>query len=182
SSHLKRLSTLDSSWVVSSQNGLNAHNHPAWLTLYLSACKLLDLMLALTATHLPQFQMYRWAFVGHIYSSSLPSTLDNKSHKNGNSSNSHILQNCDFVPHIARIAKLMNTKDESTSNSLNHRPGCLLLTNSSISTLMDLQPFFNTLISSSFNAAVAPPSDARNNYMDHIERVLERDFLEPLPT
>merc|ERR1711860_270517 len=64
SSHLKRLSTLDSSWVVSAgSNGLAAHNSPAWLNLYLSVCKLLDLALALPAQALPQFQMYRWAFV-----------------------------------------------------------------------------------------------------------------------
>ena len=64
SSHLKRLSTLDSSWVVSAgYNGLAAHNSPSWLGLYLSVCKLLDLSLALPAQHLPQFQMYQWAFV-----------------------------------------------------------------------------------------------------------------------
>ena len=38
-------------------------NSPAWLSLYLSVCKLLDLALALPAQALPQFQMYRWAFV-----------------------------------------------------------------------------------------------------------------------
>jgi len=36
----------------------------AWLQLYLYACKLLDLVIALPADQLPQFQMYRWAFVG----------------------------------------------------------------------------------------------------------------------
>lgn len=56
SSHLRRLQGLDSSWAVS--NGLNAHNHPAWLQLYLSACKLLDLAVALPADMLPQFQMW----------------------------------------------------------------------------------------------------------------------------
>merc|ERR1719342_1149987 len=62
--HLKKMSTLDSSWVVSAgANGLAAHNSPAWLSLYLSVCKLLDLALALPAQALPQFQMYRWAFV-----------------------------------------------------------------------------------------------------------------------
>lgn len=64
STHLKRLSTLDSSWVVSAGlNGLAAHNSPSWLGLYLSVCKLLDLALALPAQQLPQFQMYQWAFV-----------------------------------------------------------------------------------------------------------------------
>lgn len=36
----------------------------AWLQLYLFACKLLDLAIALPSDELPQFQMYRWAFVG----------------------------------------------------------------------------------------------------------------------
>ncbi|EDV20548.1 uncharacterized protein TRIADDRAFT_31695 [Trichoplax adhaerens] len=38
-------------------------NDSAWLPLYLSACKLLDLALALPSDKLPQFQTYRWAFV-----------------------------------------------------------------------------------------------------------------------
>ena len=41
----------------------DGNNSPAWLSLYLSVCKLLDLALALPAQALPQFQMYRWAFV-----------------------------------------------------------------------------------------------------------------------
>nr|XP_027235548.1 protein dopey-1 homolog [Penaeus vannamei] len=203
SSHLKRLSTLDSSWVFSSQNGLNAHNHPAWLTLYLAACKLLDLMLALPAQHLPQFQMYRWAFVGPV-----PTTdVEEKTEGAGNI----LLKSCDFVPHIARIAKLMADKPGSGKNKmLEHRPGELLLKMSSISTLLDLQPFFNTLTSPSFTPAAAtigqsPPgilssfpsstslpssgpssvsgtSATPNSSLAHIEAVIERDFLEPLPS
>ncbi|XP_071529639.1 protein DOP1A isoform X2 [Panulirus ornatus] len=202
SSHLKRLSTLDSSWVFSSQNGLNAHNHPAWLTLYLAACKLLDLMLALPAQHLPQFQMYRWAFVGPI-----PTTnTEEKSEGAGNI----LLKSCDFVPHIARIAKLMVDKPGSKNNkTLEHRPGQLMLTVSGISTLVDLQPFFNTLVSPTFTPAAATmgqtltggnlsfpssvtssgsgqssatPSSASNTNFADIEAVIERDFLEPLPS
>ena len=37
---------------------------PAWLSLYLSACKLLDLVTTLPADLVPQFQLYRWAFIG----------------------------------------------------------------------------------------------------------------------
>ncbi len=60
STHLKRLSTLDSSWVMSAgTNGLVAHNSPPWMALYLAVCKLLDLALCLPAYELPQFQMYR---------------------------------------------------------------------------------------------------------------------------
>ncbi|XP_050727465.1 protein dopey-1 homolog isoform X4 [Eriocheir sinensis] len=204
SSHLKRLSTLDSSWVFSTQNGLNAHNHPAWLTLYLAACKLLDLMLALPAQHLPQFQMYRWAFVGPIPTS-------NAEEMEG--AGTILLKSCDFVPHIARIAKLMANKTGPKNNRvLEYRPGHLMLTVTSINTLNDLQPFFNTLVSpcfapagasvnqphsSSFPSAAAPSGSGQTSSaasslsctstpstfsLAHIEAVIERDFLEPLPS
>ncbi|KAK7074310.1 Protein dopey-1, partial [Halocaridina rubra] len=189
SSHLKRLSTLDSSWVFSSQNGLNAHNHPAWLTLYLAACKLLDLMLALPAQHLPQFQMYRWAFVGPI--------PDTKNEERSEGAGNILLKSCDFVPHIARIAKLMADKPAVSGNSakmLEHRPGHLLLVKPSISTLTDLQPFFNTLVCPSFSPSASTvgystssctssgSGVALSSSLPHIEAVIERDFLEPLPS
>ncbi|XP_045609730.2 protein DOP1A isoform X1 [Procambarus clarkii] len=200
SSHLKRLSTLDSSWVFSSQNGLNAHNHPAWLTLYLSACKLLDLMLALPAQHLPQFQMYRWAFVGPIPTSDIEEKTEG--------AGSILLKSCDFVPHIARIAKLMADKTgNKNTRTLDHHPGQLMLTVSSISTLVDLQPFFNTLVLPTFTPAAATMGQATSgshipfsssvsssgsgqtaatslssSNFAHIEAVIERDFLEPLPS
>ncbi|XP_066988498.1 protein dopey-1 homolog isoform X3 [Macrobrachium rosenbergii] len=189
SSHLKRLSTLDSSWVFSSQNGLNARNHPAWLTLYLEACKLLDLMLALPAQHLPQFQMYRWAFVGPI-----PNV---KNEEKNEGAGNILLKSCDFVPHIARIAKLMADKPANNKNSnklLDHCPGHLLLTAPNISTLVDLQPFFNTLVSPSFtpvaatvghsttSSTVSTSGSGLSSSLSHIEAVIERDFLEPLPS
>ena len=140
SSHLKRMSTLDSSWVVSSgANGLAAHNSPAWLSLYLSVCKLLDLSLALPAHKLPQFQMYRWAFVsegtennnvdGLIETqpdgTSRPNRLVNGDDSanisdrdiSGTPSQTQITANCqkqlyqqDFVPYVVRVARLLIQK------------------------------------------------------------------------
>ena len=136
SSHLKRMSTLDSSWVVSAgANGLAAHNSPAWLSLYLSVCKLLDLALALPAHKLPQFQMYRWAFVsegtennnmGGRSSAQPERTKLSNPVMNGNqstnstdsdqvsssqtvkSSNGHKhLYQQDFVPYVVRVARLL---------------------------------------------------------------------------
>ena len=52
---LHRIASVDTTWAYS--NGLNAHNNPAWLRLYLSACKLLDLALVMPASLLPQFQL-----------------------------------------------------------------------------------------------------------------------------
>lgn len=55
-SHVQRIAALDSSWAHLG-NGLNAHNNPSWMQLYMSACKLLDLCLALPADRVPQFQL-----------------------------------------------------------------------------------------------------------------------------
>merc|ERR1719483_384533 len=68
SAHVARLSQLDSSWVSAAAAGpglglQNTANSPAWLGVYLGVCKLLDQAAALPADLLPQFQMYRWAFV-----------------------------------------------------------------------------------------------------------------------
>ena len=127
------MSTLDSSWVVSAgANGLAAHNSPAWLSLYLSVCKLLDLALALPAHQLPQFQMYRWAFVsegtennnvddiigGQSDSSSGRSSLTNGTEpitENGiggaGTKNSHKhMHHQDFVPYVVRVARLLLQK------------------------------------------------------------------------
>lgn len=64
----------DSSWSSQSNGGLSAPSarDSAWLQLYLYACKLLDLAIALPADELPQFQMYRWAFVGDPSDASSP--------------------------------------------------------------------------------------------------------------
>lgn len=50
----------------------------SWLQLYLYACKLLDLAMALPAENLPQFQMYKWAFIGGPVVAVSPSS-DNES-------------------------------------------------------------------------------------------------------
>ncbi|KAJ8674892.1 hypothetical protein QAD02_010678 [Eretmocerus hayati] len=94
SSHIKLLSALDSSWAVNANNGLQAHGHPHWLHLQLAAAKLVDLALLLPAHRLPQFQMYRWAFVGDAAAG----TIENNNLNSG------------FVPHITRIARLMEAK------------------------------------------------------------------------
>ena len=126
------MSTLDSSWVVSAgANGLAAHNSPAWLGLYLSVCKLLDLALALPANKLPQFQMYRWAFVSEgtennnvddVINSQSEGSSGNSSLTNGKEAASEndlgsASKNChkhlhqqDFVPYVVRVARLLLQK------------------------------------------------------------------------
>lgn len=98
---------MDSSWVTSQSNGLAAHNNPSWMQLYLEACKLLDLAIALPADSLPQFQMYRWAFVGGDSTNSINGM--NKSALHPTSLNSSPSQS-PFEPHVVRIDNLMNAK------------------------------------------------------------------------
>ena len=66
---MSRVSQLDSGWVAAATAagaglGLQStSSNPHWLSVYLGVCKLLDQAVALPAHLLPQFQMYRWAFV-----------------------------------------------------------------------------------------------------------------------
>ena len=107
SSHIQRLSNLDSSWVTNQVNGLAAHNNPQWLQLYLAACKLLDIAMAMPADSLPQFQMYRWAFVGgNKDANNGLSNGVNKSALHPNSNQTYP----PFEPHVVRINNLMNSK------------------------------------------------------------------------
>ena len=105
--------------------GLGLHstaNNPAWLAVYLGVAKLLDQAVVLPADQLPQFQMYRWAFVregevsrrcegrgeDYLLTCSLQETEADLSQVSNNNGPLHQ----DFVPHVARISKLMKTKVE----------------------------------------------------------------------
>ncbi len=101
------MANLDSSWVVSNSNGLAAHNNPQYMQLYLAACKLLDLAIAMPADALPQFQMYRWAFVGGNREAT---NLSNGINKSALHPNSTITASNPFEPHVLRIDNLMNSK------------------------------------------------------------------------
>ncbi|XP_034191281.1 protein DOP1 homolog isoform X3 [Osmia lignaria lignaria] len=158
SSHIKLLSALDSSWAVNASNGLQAHGHPHWLQLQLAAAKLLDLALLLPAHRLPQFQMYRWAFVGDSAAGCM---------ENNNLSS-------DFVPHITRIAKLMDSKYKQEPNPVKATAGELLLTSNNIRSLQDLHYFFTTLSRRSSDTQ-APLN------ITQLETVIEQDFLEKMP-
>ena len=112
------MSTLDSSWVISTgASALAAHNSPAWRALYLSVCKLLDLALALPAQTLPQFQMYRWAFVSE---STTEEVLEKNSQEEANggaveaavamAKEGLVHPQQDFVPYVVRVARLLLQK------------------------------------------------------------------------
>lgn len=169
SSHIRLLSALDSSWVVNSNNGLHAHGHPHWLQLQLAAAKLLDMAILLPAHRLPQFQMYRWAFVGAAQSCGL----------NNNQMEDEMPRSPDFVPHVMRIARLMDQKFQDSVPPIPSRSmGQLLLVNSSIKSLQELHQFFTAL--SVYSPTITMADSAVS--LSEFEAVIERDFLENLPT
>lgn len=192
------LSGLDTAWVTNTNNGLHAHGHPSWRNVQLETAKLLELGCVLPATILPHFQMYRWAFVGsqHDYCST--------DIVNGNEHDAQPLSK--FIPHVTRIAQLMDFRYTSHSpvcstqsdgfatnfnsisltqtNNNTLKGSHLVLTCQSIANLQDLYGFFSTLCirwpnSHHFNAN--PEKDVKN-IMAEIEQVLSLDFLEKLPT
>ncbi|CAG5136270.1 unnamed protein product [Candidula unifasciata] len=202
---IEKIAALDSSWAHLG-NGLNAHNNPAWLQLYLNACKLLDLCLALPADQVPQFQLYRWAFVGLADEEGPCLEKETSWHNNSY-----------FTPHISRLSHLLNNKLKKQPILLKTHPGRPLLTLHRLQTLSELQPFFSTLCDSvqsqgsvcvkhqgpqkEGSASPAAPlvlgkkqesheaadgADTSRNQLvlesnkAYIEKWLERDFLEPL--
>jgi hypothetical protein len=176
--HIKLLSTLDASWSTNSNNGLHALGHPHWLRLQLATAKLLDLALLLPAVSLPQFQMYRWAFVGDDLERLHPSP------------------GVSFIPHVVRIANLMDKKFTDTQiETLPMKRNELLLTMNSINQLKDLHSFFKTLslcsnrhrtecskITTSDHSLNDRQSDKKlNMILEKIDKIVEMDFLDKIP-
>ncbi|ESO88953.1 hypothetical protein LOTGIDRAFT_154021 [Lottia gigantea] len=201
---LQRIAALDSSWAHLG-NGLNAHNNPAWLQLYLSVCKLLDLCLALPADSVPQFQLYRWAFIGAAAGEDdVEDELEVKKEVKDKR-----LMAPSFVPHIVRLSKLLNIRLQREPGLIKRIPGRPLLSLTYLRSLVELQPFFNTLCHasqiernfSSHNHSnnVMPKSrsapifdelsasyvhdwqsDLPKSNLQFIEELVERDFLDPI--
>ncbi|XP_061214335.1 protein dopey-1 isoform X2 [Neopsephotus bourkii] len=177
-------------------NGFStSYNSQRWLNLYLSACKFLDLALALPSENLPQFQMYRWAFIPEASDDSGLEVRRQGTHQR------------EFKPYVVRLAKLLrkkakkNPEDDSSGKALSWEPGHLLLTIYTVRSIEQLLPFFNVL-SQVFNSKVTsrcvghsgspvlypncfptkdikmenlkPSSKARQK----IEEMVEKDFLE----
>ncbi|XP_071819814.1 protein DOP1A-like isoform X3 [Apostichopus japonicus] len=188
-SALRRVATADiASFFTSSSSGPNGGDllrHKSWLGLYLSACKLLDLALCLPSEDLPQFQVYKWAFVGE---------------------NPQSASETQFIPHVARVAKLLRAKKNngplqpSMDRSHIGRP---YLSMTQIKSIDELLPFFNSLCSQDHSyrttsAAAAVDSNVKTEKSllesslrseegglaltdkDYIERLIERDFIVPL--
>ncbi|KAL1781469.1 dopey-1 isoform X1 [Sigmodon hispidus] len=178
-------------------NGFStSYNSQRWLNLYLSACKFLDLALALPSENLPQFQMYRWAFI--------PEASDDS----GLEVRRQGIHQREFKPYVVRLAKLLrkrakkNPEEDSSGRTLGWEPGHLLLTLCTMRSMEQLLPFFNVL-SQVFNSKVTsrcgghsgspvlysnsfPNKDMKlenhkafsSKARQKIEELIEKDFLE----
>ncbi|NXU45921.1 DOP1 protein, partial [Drymodes brunneopygia] len=178
-------------------NGFStSYNSQRWLNLYLSACKFLDLALALPSENLPQFQMYRWAFIPEASDDSGLEVRRQGTHQR------------EFKPYVVRLAKLLrkkakkNPEEEGSGKTLSWEPGHLLLTIYTVRSIEQLLPFFNVL-SQVFNSKVTsrcvghsgspvlypncfPSKDIKMENLktfsskarQKIEEMVEKDFLE----
>ncbi|NXK00175.1 DOP1 protein, partial [Corythaixoides concolor] len=178
-------------------NGFStSYNSQRWLNLYLSACKFLDLALALPSENLPQFQMYRWAFIPEASDDSGLEVRRQGTHQR------------EFKPYVVRLAKLLrkkakkNPEEDSSGKPLSWEPGHLLLTIYTVRSIEQLLPFFNVL-SQVFNSKVTsrcvghsgspvlypncfPSKDIKMENLktfsskarQKIEEMVEKDFLE----
>lgn len=186
--------------TYSGGNGFStSYNSQRWLNLYLSACKLLDLALTLPPESLPQFQMYRWAFIPEASDDSGLEVRRQGTHQR------------EFKPYVVRLAKLLrkrakkNPEEDCSTRTLSWEPGHLMLTLYVIRSIEQLLPFFN-LLSQVFNSKCSSrsgpayshnPTDASfHNQKDshklesqkvfwsrarqNIEEMVEKDFLEGL--
>ncbi|XP_056261992.1 protein dopey-1 isoform X3 [Pseudoliparis swirei] len=184
--------------TYSGGNGFStSYNSQRWLNLYLSACKLLDLALALPPESLPQFQMYRWAFIPEASDDSGLEVRRQGTHQR------------EFKPYVVRLAKLLrkrakkNPEEDCSTRTLSWEPGHLTLTLYVIRSMEQLLPFFN-LLSQVFNSKASyrtgpayshNPADASFHNEGHklesqkvfwsrarqnIEEMVEKDFLEGL--
>lgn len=132
--------------------------------LFLYTCKLLDMVLALPADSLPQFQMYRWSFIG---------------------------AGDDFEPHLVRIERRL-TELSACPSILPYRSHYPILTLNKISNLLDLHPFFKTLVKVNrceYEQALEqqtggdqtlsgqPSAAAYDDPIKFIDAILENDFL-----
>ncbi|XP_055019947.1 protein dopey-1 [Boleophthalmus pectinirostris] len=186
--------------TYSGGNGFStSYNSQRWLNLYLSACKLLDLALTLPPESLPQFQMYRWAFI--------PEASDD-SGLEGRRQGTHQRE---FKPYVVRLAKLLrkrakkNPEEDCSTRTLSWEPGHLMLTLYVIRSLEQLLPFFN-LLSQVFNSKCSSrtgpayshnlsdasfPGNKEGHKLEsqkvfwsrarqNIEEMVEKDFLEGL--
>lgn len=172
-----------------------------WDDMYLSACKLLDLILCLPSQCVPQFQLYKWSFIGDVAAS----TPHNGLTKNNFHPRMHIrpstagtpvdaepepIEDTFFVPHCVRIQRLFSelypARKERMQTIIPEKP---LLNITRLKSLEQLQPFFNTIASPVYllkmqsRLTSSKPAQKPNftagpqRTLPLVEKTLERDFV-----
>lgn len=173
-----------------------------WDDMYLSACKLLDLILCLPPQCVPQFQLYKWSFIGDVSASATP---QNGLTKNNFHSQMHdrpgtagtpvdaepqTTEDTCFIPHCVRIQRLFSNlhpaRKERMQTIVPEKP---LLNITRLKNLEQLQPFFNTITSPVYllkmqsRSIWSKPASKTNFNPDPkwtlplVEKTLERDFV-----
>lgn len=112
---------------MSTQNWNNSKLH-----IYLSACKLIDLILTMPSSLTPQFQLYKWSFIN----------TDDTINFN---------QRDQFIPYLNKINNLLKIKyPNSKSVNLRQSLNGPLLRYKRISSLVDLKAFFEQVTAHQF--------------------------------
>ncbi|XP_056610813.1 protein dopey-2 isoform X2 [Triplophysa dalaica] len=153
----------------------------AELDMYLSACKFLDTAVSFPPEQMPLFQMYRWAFIPEV----------DVEHFDG-PENTLLEEEQECKPHVVKILDGINRRYRELNGTVGEsgtdRVEFPLLTLRSLSSIVDLVPFFNTLCcsftsSSSLSAPLPrytadypPPSSHR--VMKRLEQIIEGEFLD----
>uniref|UniRef100_H2Z8M5 Uncharacterized protein n=1 Tax=Ciona savignyi TaxID=51511 RepID=H2Z8M5_CIOSA len=160
-----------------------------WMTMYLSACKLLDLILCLQPHQLNHFKLFRWSFVGEPGESTddvYADVIDSKQTVEDGETTS--VQR-EFVPHCVRIKRLLARKTTNGGRRLAQvKPLRPLLEIKRLTSLWELQEFFNTLVEPRTMLALHGRSGGvgysskgpEQRSFRHIETILQNDFVEPM--
>ncbi|CAF1093610.1 unnamed protein product [Adineta ricciae] len=125
---------------------------PASLTLYLYACKLLDILVTIPPSELYHFQLFRSAFVDDY------------------NLNNQVLSPDTFTTFSIRISKLFDEKCQSLP--ISSTPTCPHLRLQTITTIDELRPFFHCL-------STIYLRDTSHEQTDQIELSVLEDFVEP---
>jgi len=183
--------------LPSSSNSNKNNKEKDILALYLSVCKLLDLLLVIQPDQIPHFKLFMWSFVGKISKSTeFDDSMANDVIKNSTHLNM-TTQKPNFTPLCKRIQNTLAEKNPSGADQLNevvpNRPQLAMRT---ISSILELQTFFNTISSSKtvvkyhqhdklHNSVISKKKDvsvskkkASMENLSDVLTLLEKDFAE----
>ena len=179
-SDVQRLTTNDLSSIASIS--LSSSSNPS-LKCYLSACKLLDVLVVLSSSDLYNFQL--WVQRTFLAARSCLLFISCRQAFVVDSDNEHSNSNLDrFIAFSQRLSILLDQKRHSTSTSnhdslpvrRNHdRP---LLHQRAISNIIELYPFFRSLSAITLGEAPILPNETNNQTSESSLNTIEMSILE----